>query len=721
MRSRTVMILAAASLVAALFAGLAVLVWPAVRSDAAGATHGVEASNTGMVNFFSPQVVNISLGDTVQWHFTGGNLHDIRRSTEPEKFDSGYTMPGGTPFSHTFNTVGSFAYVCSLHSEMAGTVNVSAATSTATVPATETPIATPTPESAGAWIETEAMTSARRDPPIALLTDGHVIAIGGDVEGSGASSVENYDPETNAWSAGIDTGTARMSHSATTLLSGDVLIAGGESSPGQIVGSAQRLDRQQGNWGSVGAMGLVRRDHSATLLQDGNVLVAGGETKVFNTISVTASAEVYDAASDAWSGVDAMGAPRIGHAAVRLLDGRVLVIGGYDGASALASAEAFDPGTGAWNSVEPMPEARSGHTAVLLDDGRVLVAGGDDGAGGAALTGALIYDPPSDAWSSVDDMHTGRARHVAVMLDDGRVLVAGGDDGGVATSTAEIFDPAAGTWQTAEPMHAARTGHSGLRLLDGRVIVVGGSEDVAAADAEIYAAGAMDDGDGVPADVDNCPAVFNPSQTNTDADAIPVASGPADASRPHADALGDACDADDDNDGLPDDVESAMAPGGAYHGDCPSATGDTDPLEMDSDGDRTIDGAECMLGGDPSVAGPIAIGTDTDFDGVPDGLEAALGSNPDATDSDSDGALDGIEVRGYGTAPVIGDSDGDGCSDGREIASVDGVSAVNSLDLQLVAQRFGRTDRPVHDVNKSGAINALDLQLIARNFSPSAC
>ena len=43
------------------------------------------------------------------------------------------------------------------------------------------------------------------------------------------------------------------------------------------------------------------------------------------------------------------------------------------------------------------------------------------------------------------------------------------------------------------------------------------------------------DGDGICDDVDNCPFVPNPDQTDTDGD-----------------GQGDACDADDDNDGVPD-------------------------------------------------------------------------------------------------------------------------------------------------------------------------
>src|SRR6186997_1186867 len=55
-----------------------------------------------------------------------------------------------------------------------------------------------------------------------------------------------------------------------------------------------------------------------------------------------------------------MTAPRIGHTATLLLNGKVLITGGMD-----ASAELFDPDTGVFTATGNMTAARSHHSATL--------------------------------------------------------------------------------------------------------------------------------------------------------------------------------------------------------------------------------------------------------------------------------------------------------------------------------------------------------------------
>lgn len=235
--------------------------------------------------------------------------------------------------------------------------------------------------------------------------------------------------------------------------------------------------------------------------------------------------------------------------------------------------------------------------------------------------------------------------------------------------------------------------------------------------ARLYITGSLfdTDGDGKNNVIDNCIEVPNANQGNNDrVYDLPPTKAFDDATRPNSDLYGDACDPDDDNDGLKDYVEALPLP-------CASATGPTDPLKHDSDEDRVIDGVECMLGSDPANYSSVPfLGPDSDSDQLSNTVEALVGSNPNMNDTDGDTIIDGFEVRYYATSPIVTNSDGDSCADGREVASVNGDQIVSSIDLSQVAQGFGNQGNPQYffefDLNKDGKISSIDLAFIAQRF-----
>jgi serine protease len=208
--------------------------------------------------------------------------------------------------------------------------------------------------------------------------------------------------------------------------------------------------------------------------------------------------------------------------------------------------------------------------------------------------------------------------------------------------------------------------------------------------------------DGVPNAEDNCPNDYNPDQMNTDGQRRPNGSQISGdwASNPSQDKLGDACDPDDDNDGLPDSQE--------FDGHCPYR------LIADSDGDTVPDGYEINQGKDACSAASKPACTST-------------------TDSDGDGFSDCLEHSGYNTCAFAGDttpgyttcanptdSDGDGCADWIEIVDVNGSRQANIVDVLAFAQRafdvIPASDSDyVLDINKSGAVNIVDVLLAAWN------
>jgi hypothetical protein len=131
------------------------------------------------------------------------------------------------------------------------------------------------------------------------------------------------------------------------------------------------------------------------------------------------------------------------------------------------------------------------HTATPLLDGKVLLAGGfhmEPAARGNTLAPPMssveIYDPGLRAWRPVASLQTPRARHAAVLLPDGRVLVLGGyflDP----LATAEIYDPQQDLWSPAPSLAMPRYDHA-ASLVAEQVIVTGGIYLNALSSVEVY-------------------------------------------------------------------------------------------------------------------------------------------------------------------------------------------------------------------------------------------
>ncbi len=225
-------------------------------------------------------------------------------------------------------------------------------------------------------------------------------------------------------------------------------------------------------------MRAARMSHSSTTLLDGRVLIAGG----FVTKGSPAGAELFDPKTERFSALPPMMHTRHSHTATRLPDGRVLIVGGHtDIGGPTAGAELFDPRTNRFTPTTGTPiAARADHIAVLMDNGQVLIAGGL-GPDWTFLSSAELYDPATGRFTATGSMTERRESHVAVRLRDGRVLVAGGHRGRreqiVLFASAETYDARTGTFTRVGDMQARRHKHDALVLPDGRVMITGGTDE----------------------------------------------------------------------------------------------------------------------------------------------------------------------------------------------------------------------------------------------------
>jgi plastocyanin len=81
--------------------------------------------NVNIANFsFSPNSLNVITGDTIRWHLVSGT-HTATSTSVPagaNSFDSGNLSAVGSTFDYIISVAGSYAYHCSIHGNMTGTI-----------------------------------------------------------------------------------------------------------------------------------------------------------------------------------------------------------------------------------------------------------------------------------------------------------------------------------------------------------------------------------------------------------------------------------------------------------------------------------------------------------------------------------------------------------------------------------------------------------------------
>lgn len=221
-----------------------------------------------------------------------------------------------------------------------------------------------------------------------------------------------------------------------------------------------------------------RAYHTATLLSNGKVLVVGGYNGSYMPV-----AELYDPATGLFTATGSLINPRYSHTATLLTNGKVLIMGGTNFGAVSNSAELYDPATGLFTATTGnLLTARADHTATLLPSGKVLLVSGRSQAG--YVSTAELYDPTTGLFTTTTGAPlASRATHTATLLGTGKVLIAGGFRAS-NLNTAELYDPGTNAFTAITgTLSTPRAYHTATLLSNGQVLVVGGA---ASAVAELY-------------------------------------------------------------------------------------------------------------------------------------------------------------------------------------------------------------------------------------------
>jgi hypothetical protein len=301
------------------------------------------------------------------------------------------------------------------------------------------------------FVPTGALVSENPGDRATLLADGRVLVTGGS-DGAGNPTAEIFDPRSETFARTGDP-VDRPSGTVTLLADGRVLVAGGMGAGSglrEASSRAQLFNPATGRFAITGSMLSARANHTATLLEDGRVLIVGG----WNGHAPDAPddppwdpliAELFDPRSGLFQAAASSSTTRAGPSmAVRLPDGDVAIVGGVTDPQNIHNL----PTTPKYAEIydvagqlfTPMTCPRVGEAGsmTLLGNGLLLFVGGI--SHDELVRSATLLEPATGRSSTAGTLGTPRWRHTATLLDDGRVLVAGGEDSsGNPLVTAEIW------------------------------------------------------------------------------------------------------------------------------------------------------------------------------------------------------------------------------------------------------------------------------------------
>lgn len=210
--------------------------------------------------------------------------------------------------------------------------------------------------------------------PGAAVVNGHIYVMGGP-----DPQTYEYTPSTDSW--------AIRSSLPVTPTGGAVAVIGGQILAAfNIAGNPHpqlyMYDPSRDVWEQ-------RQSHPdersiASLGVTGGMIYAVGGGIAGQVPAEPTRVDRYDPVSDTWT-IDAISplSIRRTHLGPTLptIDGRMYVIGGWNGYSTLSSVEVYDPGSDTWTSETPMPTARYG-VAYASVGSKIYAIGGDHGGVG---------------------------------------------------------------------------------------------------------------------------------------------------------------------------------------------------------------------------------------------------------------------------------------------------------------------------------------------------
>jgi N-acetylneuraminic acid mutarotase len=249
------------------------------------------------------------------------------------------------------------------------------------------------------------------------------------------------------------------------------ITACGGGDDDDAAGADAAVDAPPGaQWRGLAALPGGPRQETAVVALDGKVYLIGGFD---GALAVVTDVWVYDIAGDAWTAGPALPGPAH-HINAAVAGGKIYLLGGLTGLSFSPAGFVLEhtPGQPDWIAKTAMPAgSERGASAVGAVGADIYVAGGSRGG---SVADVHVYDTGGDQWRVAADLPA-MLDHVVGGVVGGAFYVLGGRSNGIGAVQNEVYeyDAAGDAWLPRAPMPTARGG-SAAGVAGGLIVVVGG-------------------------------------------------------------------------------------------------------------------------------------------------------------------------------------------------------------------------------------------------------
>jgi N-acetylneuraminic acid mutarotase len=223
-------------------------------------------------------------------------------------------------------------------------------------------------------------------------------------------------------------------------------------------------------WASLPNYPIKIMDNSVAAAPNGVVYSVGGTV---DGTGPNASSYAYDPTSQQWTTIPDP-PTKVQQAAAAVLNGKLVLAGGWTAAGALNTVQIYDTSSHSWSSGPALPAAIAAAGHAVLNDKLYVVGGCTTGNCAPGSTATYVYDPAKNSWSTAANYPSSVAFESCGAVN-GQLVCAGGQDPDTSTASKATYayNPATNSWSQGPdmPVDAWASSYVGA---NNKLVVTGG-------------------------------------------------------------------------------------------------------------------------------------------------------------------------------------------------------------------------------------------------------